>query len=495
MKKKARKRKKKQYKRYISIVSSALLIILVVFFLSWELSSRKSYTVVLLQSDGTQQEYAQYPSFAQAQKEMLSLIDPSKKQNAGIVYEDSLIAIGYGVVSFQREDCSLNTSYRINQKEESGYTNGCYGNDAAYIETTEDGSEIHFKQAGVDGWVDADAVTLHNYYDENDVASIQHYIAKSHTLTHRITTNLSKANYSNALSMGETTLEDGVYYSYDGHYFYTTFEDMIDDYRNGTNVLAANQTPFYNYYQFLPLRSISNYTAEDINWYVENYLGFTSDSQSLLVNSGSWFLQAQAQYGTNAIMIFSLAMNESDFGRSELARVKNNLFGHAAYDDSPTQSASSYQSVAESIMAHAKTYLQESYLYPLSNMYHGGFFGDKASGMNVRYASDPYWGEKAADFYRTFDAVMQGKDQQFTYLISKQPCTIYQKPDINSKMLYTIADTPSSLLILRLENGWYQVQSDGALDAKGNLLKNSDYYSPSDSVGFVKEDRQYLIVK
>ena len=76
------------------------------------------------------------------------------------------------------------------------------------------------------------------------------------------------------------------------------------------------------------------------------------------------------------------------FGRSAIAREKKNLFGHAAYDDSPSQSASGYKSVRESILAHAEKYLQNSYLNPLSDLYHGGFFGDKAGGMNVRYASE-----------------------------------------------------------------------------------------------------------
>ena len=35
--------------------------------------------------------------------------------------------------------------------------------------------------------------------------------------------------------------------------------------------------------------------------------------------------------------------------------------------------------------------------------YYGGYLGDKASGMNVKYASDPYWGEKAAANYYSFD--------------------------------------------------------------------------------------------
>lgn len=485
MKKNVRGRKKKKNTRYSAILASGFLIALTVLVISWFFSARRTYTVVIMK-DGAEQEYAQYHSLAQAKEEMLAQTKRAEKQNAGIRYDHKLIAIGYGVVQFQRKDCTLNTSFRMAETEETGYTNGCYGNDAAFVDISDDGSELRFRQAGVDGWVAADAVTLHNYYDENDVSSINHYTAKSHLLTHNITTNIAGASYANELSMGETGLKDHAYYSYDGHYFYTSFEDMIDDYRKGNHEKAANKEAFYNYYQFLPHRSISRYTADDINWYVENYLGFASASQSLLYNSGAGFVDAQKRYGTNAVMMFSLAMNESDFGRSSIARTKNNLFGHAAYDDSPTQSASGYKSVRDSILTHAQKYLQDSYLNPLSDLYHGGFFGDKASGMNVRYASDPYWGEKAADFYRTFDTVMQGKDNDISYLVSEQPLTIYSTK-AKDTVLYKVTAVPASLLVLGQEDGWIKVRSDGPVD-HGKLQKNSSTYSLKNSYGFIRED-------
>lgn len=486
MKKTVHRRKKKKQNRYAPILASGVLIALLVLILSWFFSTRRTYTVMILYPDGRKQEYAEYHSLAQAKDEMLAQTKRSEKQNAGIRYDNKLIAIGYGVVQFQRKDCTLNTSYRMEKTDETGYTNGCYGNDAAFVDISDDGEEIRFRQAGVDGWVATELVTLHNYYNENDVTSINHYTAKSGLLTHKLTTNISQSSYASTLSMGELQLADQAYYSYDGHYFYRYFEDMIDDYRKDTYEHAANKNAFYNYYQFLPHRSISRYSAEDINWYVHNYLGFTSFQQSLLYNSGAWFMDAQKRYGTNAVMMFCLAMNESDFGRSSIAREKNNLFGHAAYDASPSQSASGYANVKESIMMHAEKYLQKGYLNPLSDLYHGGFFGDKAGGMNVRYASDPYWGEKAADFYRTFDMVMQGKDQSFSYLVSEQPLTVYKGKE-ESTVLYKIDSVPASLLVLKQEDGWIRVRSDGAVN-DGKLQKSSTTYDLKNSFGYVKED-------
>ena len=195
MKKNVRKRKRKKINRYIPILASGLLIALTVLVISWVFSARRTYTVVILK-EGVEQEYAQYHSLAQAKEEMLTQTKRAEKQNAGIRYDHKLIAIGYGVVQFQRKDCTLNTSYRMAKTEETGYTNGCYGNDAAFVDISDDGSEVRFRQAGVDGWAAVDEVTLHNYYDENDVASINHYTAKSHLLTHKITTNRAESSYA-----------------------------------------------------------------------------------------------------------------------------------------------------------------------------------------------------------------------------------------------------------------------------------------------------------
>ena len=49
--------------------------------------------------------------------------------------------------------------------------------------------------------------------------------------------------------------------------------------------------------------------------------------------------------------------------------------------------------------------ISESYCDPKDYIgrYYGSHLGDKESGINVKYASDPYWGEKAASFYYRLD--------------------------------------------------------------------------------------------
>ena len=73
---------------------------------------------------------------------------------------------------------------------------------------------------------------------------------------------------------------------------------------------------------------------------------------------------------------------------------KNNLFGLNAVDSSPGESANSYSDVSTCLKDFAETYMSKRWLKPGYGTYKGAFVGNKASGINLHYASDPYWGEK-----------------------------------------------------------------------------------------------------
>ena len=114
-------------------------------------------------------------------------------------------------------------------------------------------------------------------------------------------------------------------------------------------------------------------------------------------NSAGIFVNYQNTYGVNALLAIGVGANESAWGRSSIAQSKNNLFGLNAVDASPGISADSYTSVDHCIKTFTETYMSKRYLNPNNGVYCGGYLGNKASGMNVKYASDPYWGEKNAD--------------------------------------------------------------------------------------------------
>lgn len=90
-----------------------------------------------------------------------------------------------------------------------------------------------------------------------------------------------------------------------------------------------------------------------------------------------------------------MGIHESGWGKSSLSLNKNNLFGMNATDNNPYGNGTSFPSVEAGINYHADRYLSWGYTDPVDDWrYMGSHVGNKGSGMNVRYASDPFWGEK-----------------------------------------------------------------------------------------------------
>ena len=98
------------------------------------------------------------------------------------------------------------------------------------------------------------------------------------------------------------------YYSYDGHYFYTDYGTMLNDYQNGTRSASVNPgNPYYNYYQYLPFRSRTSYSGAELNGLIGGKTGGTSK----LNNTGDYFTGSQNQYGVNALIMVGIGANES----------------------------------------------------------------------------------------------------------------------------------------------------------------------------------------
>ena len=198
------------------------------------------------------------------------------------------------------------------------------------------------------------------------------------------------------------------YYSFDGNYFYTTLESMLEDYRNGTYEHSVNyDNPYYSYYLYLPSHSTTSYTAEDLNNIIISK-GYNA-SNSKMYGTGQYFKEAEETYGQNALMMFSHAATESAYGTSNIAMDKNNLFGYGAADSCAYDCAYSYDSPRDSIMDYAKK-TGDSYSVVTGKYYYGSHFGNKSSGRNVKYMTDPYAGEKEAAKSFLSDLDFGGKD-------------------------------------------------------------------------------------
>ena len=412
----------------------------------------------------------------------------------------------YGVVNFRTKDCNTNTLFTT-ENGTQGYTNGCYGADAAFLGI--ENGKVKFKMSGVIGYVNPSEVEIRNMDPEIPTTYISNYRVEDGELKHVIQLDVNNYKSGNVITIGRAPsgMSDGTYYSYDGIYFYPDtldgFKMMIDDYRGGTSYRAVNaNNPYYNYYQYLPTRTISNYTSEDLkvdfSSYTSKMTGYPAkDNESQLYGEHVSFIEYQNEYGVNAMMSLGLAKNESAMGTSAISYNKNNLFGIGAYD-SNTAAAKAFSTVRESIRYFDKNVISEGYLDPLDvvagGRYYGGHFGNKSSGFNVKYASDPYWGEKEASYYYNFDKAYGNQDyNKYTiaikgsngnYNIKKEPTTssvsLYQTTK-NRNIPFVILDT-----ITNSEGTWYKVQTDPTLvSGRNSILQDNGAYDFNNNYGYI----------
>lgn len=403
----------------------------------------------------------------------------------------------YGVVNFRtKSSASLNTNYVDTVTGESGYTNGYYAADAAFLGY--ENGKVKFMLSGVVGLVNASEVEV---LDATEDWYVSFYRCEQGVLKHYIKNSMYGNSYSSAITVGEmqSYMKNNVYYySYDGHYFYTDYIDMLDDYLNDTRANAINaDEPYYNYYQFVSNRSKTGFTADDINNYVKYYLGSSyTSAKTKMYQMGQYYIQYQNQYGANALAVFGVSANESAFGTSNIAKTKNNLFGHNAVDSDPDM-ANGYSSPQNSIKDHAKYYVNLWYSTPKYSTYHGSFLGDKASGM-LSYASDPYWGEKAAHWAWSLDLYTKDKsDVGKETLVFKDAgaVNVRKEPSTSSTVLYTTPENANMSFVLLEEvkgttvsgsDVWYKIQLDVPLNASRTAIDYSgDSYSFENSYGYV----------
>lgn len=410
------------------------------------------------------------------------------------------------IVNFRTKKNAV-TYYKDTNTGEQGYTNGAYGADAAYL-GTKDG-QVKFMLSGVVGWVDEKDVQI---VELTEAKAINSYAISDGKLIHNIVQDMTTPGYATRLSNGPAPgyLKEGVtYYSYDGHYFYEDYSIMLGDYEQESRENAVNSAePYYNYFQYLPLRSTSFYSGEEI----ERVLDQRIKENSKLQDTGDKFVKAQNKYGVNATLMASVAANESGWGQSKISQEKNNLFGLNAVDSTPGLSANQYVDVGACIEDFANGWMSRGYLYPKDSRYKGAFLGNKASGINVKYASDPYWGEKAANIAWSLDK--ESKDAgQYTIGIKDSiykngtSVNVRENAGTSYKELYKTGKTTNyAVLILEQEktNNFWKIQSDGVLNVertgveKGNGLYDFDAmyaYISADYVQVVNTGKKQQIKK
>ena len=237
---------------------------------------------------------------------------------------------------------------------------------------------IPVQVAGLTGYVNASQVTA----VDSSNTFIPDYVSDGMYVYHRYSpyTKVMVAYHNANMQVGKS------YYSADGINFGTFKLDH----------------PF----QFSNLKSRTNYTAADIN----RLYSIMGASDSKLAGKGATFKAAEQRYGVNALYLVAHSALESAWGRSKIAKDKNNFFGISAYDDSPYTSATKFDNVDSGILGAAR-WINSRYLHNSGYPANGAYLGNKAGGMNINYATAPYWGESIASIMFSANEKLGRKDR------------------------------------------------------------------------------------
>lgn len=405
-----------------------------------------------------------------------------------IIYKNNYVDSKYALVNLRTKPSANFNTYLYTSStsgNQASYINGYYASDAALISVYYTGNDsttrAKISVSGLEQFITKkeDGNTAYEIVPLTLVKSPNKYRVVNGSLVHYITKEVGNDNsYSASYSLGpapEYLSENVDYYSYDGHYFYTSLYQMIDDYKNDTRDNTYNRwRPYYNYYQYLPQRSKTNITSAELDAYLRSEGKTISNSK--LYGQGHYFITSQNTYGINALISYGISLNESAKGSSNIAMTKNNVFGHAAYDYDPMGSSTAYSSVMYSIYYHADVYMSRGYAYVGDWRYFGSYLGNKYAGVNVKYASDPYWGEKATAYYYKIDKLYGLRDYNYYTIGLKtigNPINVRKEPNTYSKVVYTIPwdKYPSFIIVDEVEGEdyqgskiWYKVLFDSALN-------------------------------
>lgn len=291
-----------------------------------------------------------------------------------------------------------------------------------YVENRDNNWHIIFKTRNFE-----DVYTNHSI--KPNITRYEVYNTTNTTKTGSVTLKQIKIHVDTALiasfydyGIAPDWLPIGTYFSPNGITFYTDM-DLKNPVMNGGQV-----GKYYNYYDYINLRTKTNYTGLELDDYFMYFANLYPTYSSIDIKTsvlypyntdnskrdvGNLFINAQNTYGMNALMIYAMALHESGYGTSGYARLRNNLFGWGAFDSDP-DNALTFSSIAQGINEHMginlRYYLDATNTStPLSRFYASNI-GNKGAGINTRYASDPWWSVKIAGIAFRIDRYLGLKD-------------------------------------------------------------------------------------
>jgi len=401
----------------------------------------------------------------------------SASAGAGLVQfvlEPVASSLPAGVTMAQARAAAFNASTMTHPLFANGTTNsvativnGRFGRDAIFLGVSANGNRYRVMIAGFEGYVNrtgprnacngpcritvpinnvnhtfevrmnAVFVPFGNYPSGGNVQSASHYVNRDGNLYRYLTNNTTSPGGFARFVTGPAPrwmTQNTRYYSYDGVFFYRNPRNIR---ANGRGAVNANN-PFFNYFQYLSFRSNSRVTARQLdNFLYSNLATADNRNRSALVGQGVHFIDAQNRYGVNALLSYSKALHESGRGLSSIAINNNNVFGLNAVDSAPGQNASVFSSIQHSVNEYANNWMSRGYLWPGDWRYEGPHAGHKGSGMNVRFASDPYWGQKVAGWAFRIDRTLGNQDANREQIAIRQNTSSIAVANAGGATLYT----------------------------------------------------------
>lgn len=400
-----------------------------------------SYSVVNILSNGSYNVHSTYSTFAEAKKRV--------GNNQGIVKNGQLVAMKSGFIQTKAANGNVLTRVFNDANLTSERTYLPANSEIAYVDATE--RSIKVNVAGQEGYIAYDNAILKPF---NAYFTRNYYANVNGELAHYIYAPTKNSYDSYIISAAPKFMVRGVkYYSLDG----ATFTDATG------KVIGTS----YPYYQVASVRSQTKFTAAQIDRYIQEILktrGSSAVQKSKIKNLGATLIALQNKYNINALAILSMAQHESAYGMSDHALKHNNLFGLNVTDNG--NPADTYPSVANNIETLVIQYLEKKYLPPTAWFPNGSVFGNKDYGMNVKYASDPYWGSKIAGHYYRMMKMMAtlgyGQDTRYQVArLTENTVQTYKYSGLTQKA-FAYNGNGKGKFVLILEEGanFYKISSD-----------------------------------
>lgn len=430
---------------------------------TFSIMTDRTYDLANVQANGTTNVVERFPSFEAAASRM--------NGNQVVLFQNHIIHMPSGLISTVAYGGSSLTILYADKDLKRQETYVPVDTELVYVDST--ATSVKVELAGRHFYIKPQNATM---LPSQTITDRTHYKVSKDSLYHLIYSHKTKSFASYEMGAAPRFMQEGVkYYSTDGSHFY-----------NETGALIGTA---HQYFQYLPMRSMTRYTAEELDAYIMKQLRSLEEfnpnstiykdatTRSKLIGLGSELKRIERDSHVNAMHILALAQHESQYGLSQRALANNNLFGLYVTDDNPKRK--NFDSVSQNIQELVDAFLNRNYLPPNVAYANGTNFGNKAVGVNVKYASDPYWGSKIAGHLYRMDRSMGGEELASQLKIGltnyvdlkvriepiKESLQIYYYPKVGMPLIIQDDQLP--------ENPWIKIRSDKA--PYGSLYVHGGY--------------------